>query len=368
MKIALLVHDYHRHGGHARYVAELAVRLKSLHEVHVFASIWEESDTEKITFHQVPSWRRTALTSILSFCLPVTRMVGNNFDVVHSQGFTGFRQNLVTAHICHRAWYEAMEHHLGKLPLRKKINKWIVCGLERWLFREHRAKAFIAVSQRTKADLHRYHGITNCAVIHHGVDCDKFNPRNKVIFRDSMRTRLGIEPNEIVFLYVGDWQKAGKPLVAALAKCGSGRLLVVSKTKNTDIERDAQATGVFERVILIPGSKEIEKYYSLSDIFVFPSYHDSFGMVVTEAMASGLPVICSGEAGASELVEDGTTGIILKDPWDAENLALHMRCLSENPEMRLAMGQKARFEAEKHTWEKCVSETMKLYRKVGEGW
>jgi UDP-glucose:(heptosyl)LPS alpha-1,3-glucosyltransferase len=366
MKIAFLVHDYSRHGGHARYVAEIANCLKSLHEVHVLASVWEEPDPERITFHRVPSWRRTALTSILSFCGPVTWMVGRSFDLIHSQGFTGFKQDVVTAHICHKAWYLAMEKHLGSIPLKKRINKWIVCCLETWLFKNHRAKAFIAVSNRTKRDLLEHHGITHCTVIHHGVDCEKFNPANRKIFREGMRKCMAIGSDEIVYLYVGDWQKAGRALVGALAKVSTGRLLVVSKSKSKDIEHDARNAGVNHRLIIIPGSTEIHKYYALSDIFVFPSYHDSFGMVVTEAMASGLPVICSGEAGASELIQDGISGIVLKNSWDAEEIAHNMEDLARDINKRKEIAKHARIEAVKHCWKKCADETLNVYRKVAE--
>jgi UDP-glucose:(heptosyl)LPS alpha-1,3-glucosyltransferase len=366
LKIALLVHDYNRHGGHARYVAELSQSFKKNNDIHVFASVWEEPDQEKITFHHVPSWRKSALTSILSFCLPVTLMVRNQFDLIHSQGFTGFKQDVVTAHICHRAWYDAMERHMGKIPLKKRINKVIVCLLESWLFKKNRSKAFIAVSNRTKRDLLKHHGITKCKVIHHGVDCDNFTPANQDKYRIIMRGSLGIGPDEVIYLYVGDWQKAGLALVRALAKVSTGRLVVVSKSKTKEIERDAKNAGVKDRVLIIPGSLEIQRYYALSDIFVFPSYHDSFGMVVTEAMASGLPVICSAEAGASELIQDGISGVILQKAWDIEEISQKMLDLAMDPSKRSKIAQIARIEVEKYSWKKCADETMLVYREVAK--
>ena len=122
--MAFIVHDYHRHGGHARYVAELASRFKKEHEVHVFASVWEEPDPDGITFHRVPSWRISALASILTFALPATWMIGKSFDIIHAQGFTGFKQNVITAHMVQRGWFQAMSGFLGRIPFKKKSTGW----------------------------------------------------------------------------------------------------------------------------------------------------------------------------------------------------------------------------------------------------
>src|SRR5438270_7123410 len=100
LRIALVVHDYHRHGGHARYTAELATRFRRDHDVHVFANTVDDPDTAGITFHHVPAWRANALATIASFVLPATVLVRGNFDIVHAQGLCGLRQNVVTAHIC----------------------------------------------------------------------------------------------------------------------------------------------------------------------------------------------------------------------------------------------------------------------------
>ena len=54
---------------------------------------------------------------------------------------------------------------------------------------------------------------------------------------------------------------------------------------------------------------------------VLPTQYEPFGLVIVEALASGVPVITSRLAGASEAVRDGRTGLILEDPYDVEELA-----------------------------------------------
>ncbi len=85
LRIAFVVHDYNRHMGHSRYVAELASRFKRDHEVHVFANTFNEPDSVGITYHHVPAWRRYTLSTILTFVLPATALVRGRFDIVHAQ-------------------------------------------------------------------------------------------------------------------------------------------------------------------------------------------------------------------------------------------------------------------------------------------
>ena len=75
LRIAFVVHDYNRHGGHSRYVAELASRFKRDHDVHIFANTFEESDPEGLTYHHVPAWRTNVMVKLLTFILPSTWMV-----------------------------------------------------------------------------------------------------------------------------------------------------------------------------------------------------------------------------------------------------------------------------------------------------
>src|SRR5690606_33770566 len=97
LRIAFVVHDYHRVQGHSRYVAELAERFAADHEVHVFANRFEDLPPG-IVPHKVPALRFSALATIFSFVVPASLMVGRGFDIVHAQGFTVFSPDVVTAH------------------------------------------------------------------------------------------------------------------------------------------------------------------------------------------------------------------------------------------------------------------------------
>ena len=95
--------------------------------------------------------------------------------------------------------------------------------------------------------------------------------------------------------------------------------------------------------------EELAAIYASADIFVFPSTTDTFGNVVIEAQASGLPVIVSDLGGPKELVEDGVDGLITK-ALDATKFAEAIRCLVENRELRTEMSRNARNRVINRSW------------------
>ena len=201
MKIAYVVHDYHRAGGHSRYVAELATRFASEHEVHVFANGIEPGEPGAIRFHKVPAWRANAFTTVLSFVLPVTFQIGGGFDIIHSQGFCGLRGNVFTAHICNRAWHMALERLEGGATTRESIFNAMGTTFEYALYRSARHSEVIAISERVAQDLVRYyHCPAPIQVIHHGVDVQVFAPANRQRWRDEVRTQLGLAETDMMFL------------------------------------------------------------------------------------------------------------------------------------------------------------------------
>ncbi len=331
MRIAYVVHDYHRAGGHSRYVAELATRFAEDHEVHVFANTSERDGIANIQFHNVPAWRANALTTVLSFILPVTLQIGRGFDIIHSQGFCGLRGNVFTGHICNRAWHLALEKTEGGATWRESIFNAVGSTLEHALYRLSRHSQVIAISERVARDLVQfYHCTAPLHVIHHGVDLERFSPANRRRWRSEVREQYSLPEDEMVFLYVGDLRKGAMRCIQALSKVGHGRLLFVSRSPLPQYRRMAEQAGVADRVVFAGPTNQVERAYSAADAFLLPTPYDAFAMVVSEAMASGLPVILSREAGASELIKHGVNGLLLDDVSSVPELAAKMQSLEQD--------------------------------------
>jgi UDP-glucose:(heptosyl)LPS alpha-1,3-glucosyltransferase len=365
MRIAFLVHDYHRKGGQSRYVTELASRFAHKHDVHVFANRIERDEAAGIRFHTVPAWRANALTTVLTFAVPATLQIGPGFDIVHSQGFCGFRGNVFTGHICNRAWHQALRKLAGGVTLRESIFNTFATLLEHAVYRFARHSAVIAISNRVAKDLAKfYHCFAPMHVIYHGVDLQTFCPSNRPRWRSELRAQQGLSDQDFVFLYVGDLRKGGSQCIEALSRLDAGRLLIVSRSRDGAYRRMASEAGVSERVSFLGPTDQVEKAYAASDALVLPSPYDAFAMVVSEAMASGLPVVVSQEAGVSEIIRHDVNGLLLEDPTNVAELARHMQFLLSNRKRAAELGCEARKTVEPMSWDAVAEQTMKVYEEL----
>jgi phosphatidyl-myo-inositol alpha-mannosyltransferase len=102
--------------------------------------------------------------------------------------------------------------------------------------------------------------------------------------------------------------------------------------------------------------------YAAADVFCAPSLGgESFGIVLAEAMAVGLPVVCSDIGGYRDLVHDGSDGLLVP-PGDAEALATALAGLLDHPARLAAMGEAAAAAARRYAWDVVAAEVAEVYR------
>ena len=361
LRIAFVVHDYNRVLGHSRYVAELAERFADRHDVHVFANRFEGLPPG-ITAHHVPALRLSALATIFSFVLPASLMIGRSFDIVHAQGLTVLSPDIVTAHISNARWLEGRRLLEGQnLSWRERLFAALVVPAERWSLADSRATA-IAISSALREDLATgYRRSASTFVIPHGVDGRQFNPEGRGQFRSVVRSEIGIADETPLFIYVGDLRKGIEPAIRALASVPGAHLLGVSRTAPEAYRELAAACGVADRVTLLPPTNQVERYYGAADALVLPTPYDAFGMVLTEAMACGLPVITTPMAGAAELLTDGVHGFVVASPTDTSGLATAMRTLANDESTRSRMGAAAAALMREYSWDHVAAQTLDVY-------
>jgi UDP-glucose:(heptosyl)LPS alpha-1,3-glucosyltransferase len=365
LRIAFVVHDYNRHIGHSRYVAELASRFRLEHEVHVFTNTVDDPDVAGLTFHHIPALRFNALASAVSFIPLGTLLVRGRFDVIHAQGLCGYRHNLATAHFCQPAWYDALLRHGVRLTWKQQMFRRLLSKLERRALCQPTTKRVIAISELMRTNLSQLYGRQqNVDLVYHGTDIVGFHPSNRERYRIEVRSAAGIGDDRFTALYVGDLKKGAAAAIRATAKAPGATLLLLTGSQTAPFRALAEAEGVADRTIFLPFSKKVATFFAAADAFVFPTIYDPFGLVITEAMASGLPVITSRAAGASELITTGTDGLLTEDPWDADSIAAHLCRLRDDPGLRERLGSAARARIEPFTWDRTASETLVSYRRI----
>ncbi len=104
----------------------------------------------------------------------------------------------------------------------------------------------------------------------------------------------------------------------------------------------------------------IHKQYIESDIAVFASSCETFGQILIEAMAAGLPVACSNLSAMPEILKDG--GVYF-NPLDSESISIALESLIESPELRFTYAQKSYELASKYSWERCADETFSFLQR-----
>jgi glycosyltransferase involved in cell wall biosynthesis len=236
-----------------------------------------------------------------------------------------------------------------------------------------RARRIIAVSRQTAADLLACFGIPagRVDVVYNGV-APEFRPGSA---ESSARFRLHKGLPERYLLYLGTLEprKNLELLVGAFALWrqqasaeDQAVKLVLAGAKGwyyEEIFRRVQELGLSDAVSFpgfIPGA-ELPDWYRGAEGFLYPSLMEGFGLPVLEAMACGVPVVCSQ---APSLLEVAGTAALSVAAHDEEALAHAIRLVTSQPELRAALAAQGLARARTFTWRRCAEDTIAVYERV----
>jgi glycosyltransferase involved in cell wall biosynthesis len=203
-------------------------------------------------------------------------------------------------------------------------------------------------------------GIRNVGLWRRGVDGEKFNPRYK---SDEMREALSDgHPDQTILLYVGrlSGEKQIDHLRPVLEQVPNTRLAIIGDGPERASLQEHFA-GLPAKFMGYMTGEALSQAYASADVFVFPSAMEAFGLVVTEAMAAGLPVVASRVGGVCDVVEEGVTGYTFT-PGDIPTLIDGVRKIGGSNVK--VMGAAARDFAKMQTWEATMDELLADYERV----
>jgi glycosyltransferase involved in cell wall biosynthesis len=294
-------------------------------------------------------------------------------DLVYSPGINCLDADVIVVHIVFHEFYRRVKSELvlrdlpvGSWPraLHRKLYYKLSMFLERKIYSDPGVR-LVAVSHLLAKHLESHFQRTDVTVIPNAVDTLKFAVATRMARRSASRHSLHFGENEFVLLLIGnDWKNKG--LGTLLKACAlltdlPLRLLVVGDDDPILFRPVVEQLRMQDRLRFEAPSNDVLLFYAVADLYIGPSLEDSFGLPILEAMACGLPVIASARAGVSEMVRDGETGLILRDPQDHSQLARLIHRIYMDQTLRLAIGEAAsRYVLANCSWDQNASATREL--------
>lgn len=259
-----------------------------------------------------------------------------------------------------------------------RLNPRIDALVRRWL---PQADRLVAMTDTVAAE-YRAIGVAEdkIAMVPNGVDVARLQrPTDRL----ATRRRLGIGPEEKVVLAVGrnHPKKSFITLLEATAVMKAqgltGFRMVIAGLGTNALRAHAEKLGVLTETILIeqigaPDSKltplalppdELVALYQTADLFVLPSITETFGIVLVEAMAAGLPVVTTDAPGCRDIIRNGRDGLMVP-PGDPAALADTVARVLADPGLAADLARKSRQRAEEFSWDDVVSRYEALYLRL----
>ncbi len=329
-------------------------------------------DEIRFSYQVLPSWRREfaghnlllnrGLKKGLQRAAPDAILCGGYNYLASWQGLRWARQRRVPFIL----WAESTERDIRS---RNRVIKFL-----KRIFIKH-CSAFVVPGKSSMQYVVNY-GVLEKDIFTapNAVDTELFAQRAEAVRQEaaSHRQALGLPPR--FFLFVGRLvrEKGVFDLLEAYGKLTSELRTLVSLVLVG--EGTAREELVGRAVQIAPGQvrcagfvhrDQLASYYALAESFVFPSHSDTWGLVVNEAMACGLPIISSAAAGcAADLVQDHWNGWVV-DRGDVIQLASAMERLGRDSALRTQMGNHSRERIEKYSPAVCAAGIAQAAMAVG---
>lgn len=272
--------------------------------------------------------------------------------------------DLNAVHFVHSAWLRSPVHTARLQRSLAGLYQWLYTSwnarLERKAFAD--ARCVVAVSDQVRCDLLEI-GVPDrkIRVILNGVDLDEFHPG------PASRHELGVPEGVPLAFFAGDIRTPRKNLdtvLHALVDVPGVHLIVAGTVEGSPYPALSSRLGLAERVHFLGFRRDIAHLMRAADLFAFPSRYETCGLVILEALASGLPVITARTAGGANVVTPGC-GVVLPDPNDTAALTAAFHLILADTEHRLRMGLAARSEAEKYSWNRMACEYLAVAEQLG---
>ena len=237
--------------------------------------------------------------------------------------------------------------------------RFLSSAVDRWLrFIHNNSHMTLVPSNQTLLEL-RQRGYRRLHLWRRGVDIERFHPRNHSA---EWRQRLlnGRDPDSLLCIYVGRLapEKQVDLLINVAHLPGVSLTIIGDGAERGNLEKLFAGTGTHFMGYLL--GDELARAYASGDVFLFPGPNETFGQVVQEAMASGLPGVIVNSGGVVDLIRNGINGFSCDENPAA--LADAVSRLRDNPALRQNLASASRRFAEAYPWTVIMSQLEEHYQ------
>lgn len=377
MKIALVHLRHAQVGGTERVLDEVSRRLAQRdHEVTIVCRSHAEPSHPAIRFQVLKSpvigsaWRMWAFAGAVERHVRSTR-----YDLVYSLGRTWSQDVIRCSGGSHSTWTDQVRRSSGGgrriVPPLHALKDWLAVAIERRAYAPGAYRKVIVNSRLVGDDLAARYAIPPAAieVVYNGVDLARFRPLDAAR-RAEHRRVLGVAPDELLFLFLGKgFERKGlarlvEAFVEVAAREPRARLAVVGRDSDQPrYEALATRLGLADRVRFHGERRDPELCLAAADVHVLPTWYDSFAFTVLESLACGTPVITTDHAGASELIDRGVQGDVLRADCGPDEIALSLLAWCAE-DRRRAAGVAARARAGQHGFDATMGRMIDVLEDV----
>ena len=256
------------------------------------------------------------------------------YDIIHCHTPVGAMLTRLAAKQARKhgtkVFYTAHGFHFYKgAPV---INWLLYYPVEKWL--SQYTDVLITINKEDYERAKTFKAGKVCYVPGVGIDLKKFNIGH--VNKERKRKEIGVQSDDFALLSVGELipRKNHEVVIRAMSVlkqnnsldhieyviCGRG-------TYEADLKKMAEELNVIDHVHFLGYRNDIPEICNCSDLFVFMSHQEGLPVALMEAMACGLPVVCSNIRGNTDLIEDSVTGLISNNtPEELAELINTMRC------------------------------------------
>ncbi|MCI0453735.1 MAG: MSMEG_0565 family glycosyltransferase [Candidatus Dadabacteria bacterium] len=370
LKIALLTYSTKPRGGvvHTLSLAEELVRLG--HRVHIYALGPKEVSSEffrpvgvSYTIIPCPANPEETIDEKVERYIRVysefMSSIDENYDIYHAEDCISGNVLFELRSKGLIKFFIRTIHHIDDFTSKSLIE----CQLKSILEPDY----VIVVSRFWEKELRTKYSL-NPQVINNGVDLEKFKPDQRfskekakrdysVVGCKVMLSIGGIEPRKNTLTALRGFNIAGRYFKSKGERLvwliGGGETLFDYRTYREEFFSEIKSLGLKlgEDIILLGTVPEesMPKLYKAGNVFVFPSIKEGWGLVVFEAMASGLPVVASSIEPMTDYLKDGENALLVS-PIDYESLAQKIIGILENAELRDKLLRNATKTAQAYSW------------------